>query len=102
MLVLFPTLVSGEPVPVELELVLAIDTSVSVDSWEYRLQTGGLAAAFSTYVDKDGNISLPADFRKNMVHLGSWFVPEGEASGFHDVYSKPITVEAYRAAFAVG
>ena len=58
--------------------------------------SGAQDLAFSTYVDGSGNISLPADFRKNMVHLGSWFVPEGEASGFHDVYSEPRTVEAYR------
>lgn len=32
---------------------------------------------FSPYVDKSGNISLPEDFRISMIHLGSWFVPEG-------------------------
>ena len=31
-----------------------------------------------------------------MVHLGSWFVAEGGASGFHDVYTQPETVAAYR------
>lgn len=33
-------------VEVELELVLAVDTSASVDNWEFRLQMGGLASAF--------------------------------------------------------
>ena len=51
---------------------------------------------FSPYVDAEGNISLPADFRTTMVHLGSWFVPEGDASGFHDVYTEAASVEAYR------
>ncbi|MEL7538837.1 MAG: cytochrome P460 family protein [Pseudomonadota bacterium] len=51
---------------------------------------------FSDFVDADGNIRLPDDFRKNMVHMGSWFVPEGGASGFHDVYTEPSTIEAYR------
>lgn len=51
---------------------------------------------FSPYVDGSGNISLPKDFRTSMVHLGSWFVPEGEASGFHDVYTEKESVEAYR------
>ena len=32
--------------PVELELVLAIDTSSSVDTREFSLQVGGYAAAF--------------------------------------------------------
>ena len=31
-----------------------------------------------------------------MVHLGSWFVPEGGASGFHDVYTEKESVESYR------
>ncbi len=51
---------------------------------------------FSPYVDKSGNISLPKDFRNSMTHLGSWFVPEGDASGFHDVYTGPNSVRIYR------
>ncbi len=51
---------------------------------------------FSAYVDDDGNISFPQDFRANMAHLGSWFVPEGEASGFHDVYTQTSSIEAFR------
>nr|WP_269808714.1 cytochrome P460 family protein [Enterovibrio nigricans] len=31
-----------------------------------------------------------------MVHLGSWFVPDGGASGFHDVYTEKSAVEAFR------
>lgn len=52
--------------------------------------------SFSEYVDDKGVISFPEDFRTEMVHLGSWFVPEGGASGFHDVYTEKSTVEAYR------
>ncbi|MBN4063288.1 cytochrome P460 family protein [Cardiobacterium sp. AH-315-I02] len=51
---------------------------------------------FSPYVDSNGNISSPEDFRGNMVHLGSWFVPEGAASGFHDVYTEKSTVDTFR------
>ena len=51
---------------------------------------------FSPYVDDSGNISFPGDFRISMVHLGSWFVPEGGASGFHDVYTEKTSAEAYR------
>ena len=50
----------------------------------------------SPHVDKEGTISLPKDFRANMVHLGSWFVPEGDASGFHDVYTERKSLIAYR------
>ena len=52
--------------------------------------------AFSPYVDTKGNISFPVGFRTSMVHLGSWFVPEGDASGFHDVYTEKESVEVYR------
>jgi len=52
--------------------------------------------SFSPYVDEQGNISFPHGFRSSMVHLGSWFVPEGGASGFHDVYTEKESAEAYR------
>jgi len=52
--------------------------------------------SFSAYVDTEGNISFPDDFRTSMVHLGSWFVPEGDASGFHDVYTEKHSVEVFR------
>jgi len=51
---------------------------------------------FSPHVDDEGNIHFPEGFRTSMVHLGSWFVPEGDASGFHDVYTEKETVEAFR------
>lgn len=51
---------------------------------------------FSPYVDSKGNISLPKEFRMSMVHLGSWFVPEGDANGFHDVYTEKKSVEIFR------
>lgn len=54
------------------------------------------AVEFSTLVDANGNISFPKGFRSSMVHLGSWFVPEGGASGFHDVYTEKESAEAYR------
>jgi hypothetical protein len=62
---------------------------------------GNLSAAenlqqFSKYVDKEGNISMPENFRQTMTHLGSWFVPKGDASGFHDVYARQADVSIYR------
>ena len=47
-------------------------------------------------VSETGVISLPADFRARLHHLGSWFVPTGEASGFHDVYADPGAIASYR------
>lgn len=51
---------------------------------------------FSDYVDEAGQISLPKNFKIDMVHLGSWFVPEGGASGFHDVYTEKESVLAFQ------
>ena len=54
------------------------------------------ADTFSPYVSNKGKIYLPKDIRENLAHMGSWFVPEGEASGFHDVYTEPETITYYR------
>lgn len=51
---------------------------------------------FSSYVDGKGQINFPANFETNMVHIGSWFVPDGGASGFHGVYTEKSSVEAFR------
>lgn len=51
---------------------------------------------YSPFVDDEGGIHFPGDFRAEMVHLGSWFVPEGAASGFHDVYTDKATVTEFR------
>jgi hypothetical protein len=51
---------------------------------------------FSPYVDNKGNIQFPDDFRASMVHLGSWYVPDGGASGFHGVYTEKENIEAFR------
>ncbi len=57
---------------------------------------GASADGLSQNVDENGSITLPDDFRKNMAHLGSWFVPEGDASGFHDVYTEQSSIDAFR------
>jgi hypothetical protein len=75
-------------------LILFLVAAVfNVPKWS----TAADAANFSPYVDEAGSISLPSDFRMKMVHLGSWFVPEGGASGFHDVYTERESAVAYRA-----
>ena len=52
--------------------------------------------SFSPYVNTEGVIRFPDKFRTTMVHLGSWFVPSGGASGFHDVYTQKESVTYYR------
>jgi len=61
---------------------------------------GAVAGSFSPYADEKGNISLPKDFR-NWRFLGTWGVATDEdnqvgSKGFHNVYTRPETVEAFR------
>ena len=58
--------------------------------------TASASEDLSPYVNDKGDISFPDNFRLSMVHLGSWFVPDGGASGFHDVYTERESLEAYR------
>lgn len=52
---------------------------------------------FERFVRRDGSFVFPGEsVRAELVHLGSWFVPEGEAAGFHHVYTQPEAVSAYR------
>ncbi|MCU7874936.1 MAG: cytochrome P460 family protein [Candidatus Thiodiazotropha sp. (ex Lucinoma borealis)] len=78
---------NSNKLPLAFILGLALTAPIGASSTE----------TFSPYVDTEGNISLPQDFRLRMVHLGSWFVPEGDASGFHDVYTEAESATAYRA-----
>ena len=58
----------------------------------------GQAADFSDYVDEQGDISLPRNFRTSWAHLGSWIVPNESSRqyGFHNVYTQQGTVEVYQ------
>ncbi|WP_240184225.1 cytochrome P460 family protein [Halomonas sp. BN3-1] len=60
------------------------------------IATAAVAQDLSPWVDSEGTISLPDNFRTEMAHLGSWFVPEGDASGFHNVYTEPESVASFR------
>ena len=55
-----------------------------------------VGSGLSRHVGPDGTIRFPADFQASMIHLGSWFVPEGDASGFHDVYAEATSLAAFR------
>jgi hypothetical protein len=53
---------------------------------------------FDRFVRPDGSFSFPgASARDGLVHLGSWYVPDGDARGFHNVYTQPESLAAYRA-----
>jgi hypothetical protein len=71
------------------------------------LAFGGRQSAYPPVVDKEGRISMPADFKSQWIHLGSWLVtsevtadPEesrfSHGTGFHNVYTQPDSLKAYR------
>lgn len=49
--------------------------------------------SFSSYVDKDGKITRPTDFKENWTFLGSWTLPDKEE---HIVYTQPGVVQEYK------
>ncbi|MEM7358321.1 MAG: cytochrome P460 family protein [Pseudomonadota bacterium] len=53
-------------------------------------------APFSAMVNASGQIMLDRDFRLKLQHLGSWYVADGAASGFHDVFTEASTIEYFR------
>ena len=71
-------------------LMLVVVSSTSL------LNSAMAEKGFSPYVDAKGNISFPDDYIHSMAHLGSWFVPEGGASGFHGVYTEAKNIFTFR------
>lgn len=58
----------------------------------------GTLDGYSRFVREDGSFTFPGEAaREGLVHLGSWFVPEGDADGFHHVYTQPEAIDAFRA-----
>jgi len=63
--------------------------------------------SFTPYVDGEGAITLPPDFRATWVHLGTWIVtsqaatgPEqnkiSHTNGIHEVFIQPESLKAYQ------
>lgn len=60
--------------------------------------SGTSAQEFSQFVDEQGNISNPGNVRSKWTHIGSFIVPResDDGYGFHDVYARQSTIEAYQ------
>jgi hypothetical protein len=55
-------------------------------------------ADFSAYVDSEGNIRLPKDYKQKWSHLGNWAVakkPGETVHEMHNVYTQPQTITAF-------
>jgi hypothetical protein len=61
---------------------------------------GNTTSTFSQYVDADGGIRLPLNYRTEWSFLGTWAVASKKEKGrideFHNVYTQPNTIEAYK------
>ena len=77
-------------------MCLLIGVSLSIASFVMANGDRISKGALSSTLDVNEEITLPSDFRASMVHIGSWFVPTGDASGFHDVYADSEAVTYYR------
>lgn len=84
-------------------LFLLIAATMLLSGCSQDDQSMGSAASkadgFSPYVDAEGNISKPQNFRKDWVHLGSWYVTSGDekvTGDMHDVYATPASVKAFQ------
>lgn len=78
-------------------LVLAIATAAPRSATESSTEKP--SDAFSRYVTKDGDISLPKEYRDTFAHLGSWAVAkEADRPVFemHNVYAPIDDIRAYR------
>jgi hypothetical protein len=71
-------------------IVLLIGTLILL--WAPMSGAEDSGGKFSLYVDSSGGITLPKDFRGKWTHLGTWAL----ADSFHDVYTQPGSVEAFR------
>ena len=85
-----------------LENIAAVSATVVVAllSVVLSVTTSQTAEPFSPYVDSEGNISIPKDYR-NWAFLGTWGVAGDEdgqvgSKGFHNVYTQPETIAAFR------
>lgn len=51
---------------------------------------------YERFVQGDGGLRFSPDVTRELVHLGSWFVPSGDSAGFHHVYTQPEAIAVYR------
>jgi len=62
-----------------------------------RLPSSPTLDGFERFVRADGSLHYSPSAAEGLVHLGSWFVPEGDAAGFHHVFTQPEAIAIHRA-----
>ena len=77
---------------IALALLMSLATSGAAQTNSKSMQSG-----LSEYVDGHGNISLPQDYAKTFVYLGTFAISdEGGVQQLHVVYTRPSDAEAYK------
>jgi hypothetical protein len=80
-------------------LVIVTIASIAAHSKPPKAQAASADGEFSTYVSKDGDISLPKGYRERFLHLGAWAVakkPNEPVYELHNVYAQPQDIQAFR------
>jgi len=68
---------------------------------ESGAREAGSAPAAESVVDRNGNLHVPENYRRDYEYLGSWAVATDQGQGskdLHVVYASPGAAEAYKAA----
>ena len=92
------TVVAGIVVIVAFALSQTSEKSATADETPAPNKEARAASRFSPYVDEEGNISLPKDYKRNWAHLGNWAAAKKKGEDIfemHDVYTQPETITAY-------
>ena len=77
------------------------NTTASADEQSFAVgqnKTKTPVAGFSPYVDNEGKITLPKDYKQKWLHLGSWAVARTKGVSvdeMHNVYTQPETITAF-------
>jgi cytochrome c len=78
-------------------LILNVTTAICFWGLSQAYANDLTTETYSNYANKEGEITLPENFRQHWVHLGSWVVNDAKAPGygFHDVYTQADAVKSY-------
>jgi hypothetical protein len=77
-------------------LFVVLATCLAAGSLSATSPAGPALDGFQRFVHENGSFRFSRASTEGLVHLGSWFVPAGDAAGFHHVYTQPEAIAVYR------
>ncbi len=79
---------------------LAVATGLAAIAASSRAESPSYSETYKKYVQPDGTITVPEDYRTKFTFLGTFSVAGGDQAGgpaeFHQVYIDPDSIEQYR------